>query len=919
MDDSKKNKKQLLEELQTLRQKPSEQMINLAFITGLDAMCLTTIEEGIIIDVNEEFQNLLGYSREELIGKTSLSLNLYHNPLDREKAIAELKAKGRFKDWELTGRRKDGSLFLGLMSVSVIILNQKPYLFSLIKDITLKKQTEEALKISEEKFRAVFENNPTAISVIEPDRTFSMVNDTFCRIIGYSRKKLIGKPWTDLISPEDLPRLIEYNRRRLQNPEEAPRQYEVHYRHRNGELREAINLVSFIPSTRQLITSTIDITERKLAEKKLSASETRYRRLFSTVPAPIMVFRLEDGRFVDCNEAAAQLYGYTREEFFKLRHADITDEPQRSAKSIQKVAQGKLSKIPIRWHRKKDGTIFPVEISGGSFELEGQRLIFGVIKDITEQYESQKEKEKKYQTLIETTQTGYLIMDSEGKVIDANQEYVKLSGHKTLKEIIGRSVLEWTAVHDRARNKVEIANCLKRGFVRGLEIKYAVKGKKVPIEIHGTVMKTGQSKMILSLCRDISERKQIEEALLESENRYRTAIEQSNDGIMISKGVILFQVNKKLLEMFGYATPEEVVGQSIANFIAPQDRQRVLTYARKRNRNKTAPSKYEFQGLKKNGELIDLETSAAKIILRRENFIMSVIRDITARKKIEKSLQKDHDTLEERVKTRTRQLQYANEHLIREIKERKGIEKDLRESKDQLKRLSNQLINAQEIEKKRLAIELHDDLGQSLVGLKFHLSTIKNKSDAHSAKLKQEITHAIESVDLMTENVRRLSRDLRPAVLEHLGLLEALQWLWNDFSTRYQIKVIKKIKGSPFNFTKDQEIMIFRIFQEALTNIRKHTQANRVVIDLDQKNGSAVFSIKDNGKGFNLKAVKGKKSLDGGLGLTAITERAIMAGGTLELTSEVGQGTTIVFSIPLKQTKKKQSLYLLLPSVKVKG
>jgi signal transduction histidine kinase len=113
--------------------------------------------------------------------------------------------------------------------------------------------------------------------------------------------------------------------------------------------------------------------------------------------------------------------------------------------------------------------------------------------------------------------------------------------------------------------------------------------------------------------------------------------------------------------------------------------------------------------------------------------------------------------------------------------------------------------------------------------------------------------------------------------------------------------------------------MIFRIFQEALTNIRKHTQANRVVIDLDQKNGSAVFSIKDNGKGFNLKAVKGKKSLDGGLGLTAITERAIMAGGTLELTSEVGQGTTIVFSIPLKQTKKKQSLYLLLPSVKVKG
>ncbi|MBA4392001.1 MAG: hypothetical protein C0407_00445 [Desulfobacca sp.] len=797
-----------------------------------------------------------------------------------------------------------------------------------------------------------------------------------------------------------------------------------------------------------------------------------------------------------------------------------------------------------------------------------RRKVAGLEQSATERQEALREEVEKYKALIETTETGYLIMDSEGRVVDANGEYVRLSGHTTLEEIIGRRVVEWTAEHDRERNAVEVARCLQQGFVRGLEIDYVDKEERItPIEIQATVIKSSHSFQILSLCRDITQRKQAEEGLRESEERYRQAIEQSNDGICISKGIILQEVNLKFLKIFGYDRPAEVVGKSIARHIDPLDRERVLGYALKRTKGEQVPYRYEFKGIRKNGESIYLDVSVAKVTYQKKELILTVLRDITEKKRAEdklreseskfrqlavtihevfwlgapdwnhiyyispayqavwgrpceelyqhprawfeavleedrklvlatisitltssdkvlfpnyrirrpdgsirwisarafpivdvsgqvirvagiaeditervqaeenlrenrehhrslmesasnfaiyrlvhdredplklkvvfsspslveimgvsdplnfeswfetmhpddvgrvvaanlkafetgkfnesyrffhpqkkewrwiqavstgvldeekqtryvngillditdkkraeEALQEAYDTLDERVKIRTHQLQIANDRLINEIEERKLIETDLRKSKDKLKLLSNQLINAQENERKRIAIELHDELGQSIVGLKFQLSSFQTKLGEDQKELKQEIKQASDSIDLMTENVRRLSRDLRPSVLEHLGIFEALQWLFEDFSKKYRIKVLKKIKKSGFSFFKEQELIIFRIFQEALANIGKHTQATQVFIEQTEEGGSALFSIRDNGRGFNPKVVKNRNPNESGLGLTAMAERAQMAGGNLEIKSATGKGTLITFSIPMTPARKK--------------
>jgi PAS domain S-box-containing protein len=407
--------------------------------------------------------------------------------------------------------------------------------------------------------------------------------------------------------------------------------------------------------------------------------------------------------------------------------------------------------------------------------------------------------------------------------------------------------------------------------------------------------------------RDITPRKEAEEALRESEARYRTAIEQSNDGITISKGEILQHVNLKFLEIFGYDDPGEVIGKSIAVHIDPKDRQKIVEYALKRSKGEPVPSMYEFKGLRKNGESLHIEVSVAKIVSQREELILAVLRDITERKQAEQALQEAYDTLDQRVKERTKQLELANERLNSEIEERKLVETGLRKSKDKLRLLSNRLINAQEKERRRIAIELHDELGQSLIGLKFQLSGFQKKLAENQIELKEEIKEAANSIDLMTENVKRLSRDLRPSVLEHLGLFDALQWLFEDFSKKLQIKIVNKITRPEFSFHNEQELIIFRIFQEALANIGKHAQATQIIFELTQEGRSAVFSIRDNGKGFNPEAVKGKKTSESGLGLTAMSERAQMAGGDLDVKSEIGKGTSITFSVPIGRARKKST------------
>jgi PAS domain S-box-containing protein len=236
--------------------------------------------------------------------------------------------------------------------------------------------------------------------------------------------------------------------------------------------------------------------------------------------------------------------------------------------------------------------------------------------------------------------------------------------------------------------------------------------------------------------------------------------------------------------------------------------------------------------------------------------------------------------------------------ISRDITDRKKNEEFLKESEQKLRFLSAQLINAQETERKRIAYELHDELGQALMVLKLQLLNVHETLTGSQSLIKESLEKAIENIQEITENVRRLSRDLSPSILQDLGLSAALHWLIKETANHYNIEIIYDIEDIQNIFSEEEKIIIFRIFQEAFTNIGKHAQADQIILNIEKLNGDVSFVVKDDGEGFVVEQAFSKDPEKMGLGLTTMAERTRMLGGSFSIWSQKGKGTRISFTIP---------------------
>lgn len=272
---------------------------------------------------------------------------------------------------------------------------------------------------------------------------------------------------------------------------------------------------------------------RKRADEALQQAERQYQSLFENALEGIYQ-STPDGRFIAANTTLARMLGYeSQAELLSSvtaieRQLYIEEESRREFKRVLHE-KGEARRFESRI-RRKDGTqIWTSENARAVRDEAGQLLYYeGFVEDITERRRAEaamRESERKYRALIETTGTGYVILDSEGRVLDANPEYVRLSGHGALEEIVDRSVTEWTAQHDLARNAAEVKKCLERGFVRNVEIDYVNReGVCVPIELSATTLRTTEGVKIVTLCRDITERKWAEEERARMELQLRQAL-----------------------------------------------------------------------------------------------------------------------------------------------------------------------------------------------------------------------------------------------------------------------------------------------------------------------------------------------------------------------------------------------------------
>lgn len=221
------------------------------------------------------------------------------------------------------------------------------------------------------------------------------------------------------------------------------------------------------------------------------------------------------------------------------------------------------------------------------------------------------------------------------------------------------------------------------------------------------------------------------------------------------------------------------------------------------------------------------------------------------------------------------------------------------QKEQRLRILSSHLLTAQEKERRRISLELHDELGQSLTLLKLQLRSAEKKLGAGQKALEGDFKAISEYIDRIIEDVRRLARDLSPSILEDLGFSAAIRSLFGDFARHSSVKVSLELDDVDAVLPRDAQIIVYRIFQEALTNIGKHADASHMSVAVRQNGHFVSFAIQDDGKGFDPEKTGEQSGTERSLGLTAMDERARMLGGALQVSSDPGKGTKIAVQIPM--------------------
>lgn len=258
------------------------------------------------------------------------------------------------------------------------------------------------------------------------------------------------------------------------------------------------------------------------------------------------------------------------------------------------------------------------------------------------------------------------------------------------------------------------------------------------------------------------------------------------------------------------------------------------------------------------------------------------------------------------LKTRLARLGPAVQRALRESadrRERQRAEDKLRRSLDQLRALTNYLQYVREEERTRIAREVHDELGQALTGLKLDMSWLATRLAKNAKPVQEKVKRMVAHIDTTIQTVRRIATELRPGILDSLGLVAAIEWQANEFHSRTGIPchVTSNVPDTPWD--QDFTTVIFRIFQETLTNIIRHAKATQVDVRLSQEDGTVYLVVHDNGRGISEDEIANTKSL----GLVGMRERAMLIGGDVAIQGAPGAGTTVTLRAPVEGPRPPRS------------
>ncbi|HLP36446.1 MAG TPA: PAS domain S-box protein [Lacibacter sp.] len=742
------------------------------------------------------------------------------------------------------------------------------------RDVTVRKKKEEELRSSEDIRKLIMDSALDAIICVDRNEVIFTWNPQAEEIFGWKEQEAIGKKLSSLVIHK-----------------------RYHSKHHNGFANyqatgksPVLNKIMILPAVRSngdefiaelvireikngddyfLCTYVRDVTERIQAEKELKQSNSRFQRITSTTNDAVWEWNLENNTLW-CNEMHQQLYGLTMEDPVPVKAewvSRIHPEDRFRILKMQDDALASDTNVFISEYRfragKGIGYRYIFDRCYINRNTEGEPILMtGSMMDITERKLAEEKiihSNERFELIAKTTNDAVWETDLETGVSWGNEMHQMMYGltleneipnfedwemhlHpddrdwvvKSLHEALASTDNTWITEYRFLKSSGEIVTIYDRTYiVRNKE------GK--PVRMMGSMM-------------DITERKKVEDALLQSEEKYRTLVEQATDGIFIADHTGKFViVNSAAVKLSKY-TEEELANLTIYDLADPEE---IKTNPFRFEEMKSEQGARSERKLKrKDGSILDIEINAKFL---SDGRFLAFIRDITERKKAEDELNSSYKAI---------------------------------------RKLTSHLQNAREEERTHIAREIHDELGQQLTVLKMDVSWLNKKiKQLENQQLNEKATEIVQMLNDTVNTVRRISSDLRPVLLDDLGLAAAIEWHLMEFGKRSGIKTEFFTLESAIEIPRAIATGLFRIYQESITNIARHSEATEVMVELFVEDKVVTMAISDNGKGFDVTSIGRKKTL----GVLGMQERTVMMGGTFRIKRNPAKGMKVEVHVPVLQ------------------
>ena len=556
------------------------------------------------------------------------------------------------------------------------------------------------------------------------------------------------------------------------------------------------------------------------------------------------------GRVRWANAELARLVGRNREECVDQPFVDLVG------------LQVEIERFPAEARlRRVDRETVLLEISGGPLS-EGERGdSYRLVRDITHERQAERDHSHAlsvHRATLESTADGILVVDREGRIVSYNRRFLDLWRIPERVTTTGRDADLLQFALDQVQDR--------DGFIARIEQLYAAPEESSYDEIvfnDGRVFERySQPQHVDGIAvgrvwsfRDVTDARRSEEALRFSEDKFAKAFQSSPLRVSIStleEGRFV-EVNETFLRDHGFRR-EQVIGRTspeLGLWADPTQRRRLVDAVRRNGMVRD----YEFAGQLRDGRIQTTSISAEVIQVGGEACLLAVATDVT---------------------------------------ERKEAEEKARRSRAELRALAARLLLVREEERTRIAREIHDELGQALTGLKLDLAWLKQRVD-DGGELSEWVQSIVQRIDGTIDSVRRIATDLRPSILDHLGLVAAIEWQAQEFERRTGVRAHVRVSRPDVALDDVRATAVFRMLQETLTNVARHAGATRVDIDLTVGNVDLALDVRDDGRGITPSEIAGGRSL----GLVGLRERAIACGGMLDIRGMPGRGTQVSVRIPL--------------------